>query len=300
LAVPARAAENSVAVACDTLTLDEAAELEARTRATLLADGPEGTQIRVRCEPELATVIAVTGEQSESAVVRLPNAALKEALLAAIDRTLAAAKQHAQGTSGAAPAEPVPVPPPLPQPPLHAPLPSAAPPDANVVPAAPPRSTRLFRVGAAALIEPWDGKPAFGGRAKVEIDLHPWSAALVLGGLTSAERAQSFVPTEWHALAVGAIDLDGLAGLRVSGAAGVSTLLASPRSGLSSESGTSVTTALFELGLSRPFHAARVVITPELDLRLFTTRRDVLVDGAAALTLPIASPLGQLTVSYEL
>jgi hypothetical protein len=298
VAVSARAAENSVVVACDALTLDEAAELEARTRASLLADGPEGTEVRVRCEPDVATIIAVSGEQSESAVVRLPTLGLKEALLAAVDRTLAAAKQHGAGTSGVIPAEPMPAPPPLAPPP---PLPPPAPlPDAGVVPAVPSRPARLLRVGAAALIEPWDGKPAFGGRAKVVIHVHPWSAGVALGGLTSTERAQAFVPTEWHAVVNGAFDLDAVGGLRVSAAAGVSVLLASPRAGLSNESGTSLTRAFFELGLARPLHVGRVAMTPELDLRLFTTEREVLVDGSAVFTLPVASPLGQLTVSYEL
>lgn len=299
LAAPARAAEDDVAVACDALTSDEVAELDARTRATLLADGPQGTQVRVQCEATLTTVIAVTGERSESAVVRLPNASLKEALLGAVDRTLAAAKEHARGPSAAFATEPLPEPAPLPVPPPVSP-PPAPPRDATVVPAAPPRAPRLVRVGAGALFEPWDAEPAYGGRARVEVAVPPWSAALAFGGLTSGERAESFVPTEWHALAIGAVDLDALAGMRLSAAAGVSVLLASPRSGLANQGGTSVTTAFFELGLSRPLRAGHVIVTPELALRLFSARREVLIDGAVQMTLPVASPLLSLSVAYEL
>ena len=298
LAAPARAAENDVVVACTALTSDEAAELDARTRSTLLADGPGETRIRVQCEAELATVIAVTGEHAESAVVRLPNANLKEALLAAVDRTLGATKEHARRAQATFPAEPVPEPPPLPTPPPVRPQPAPAP-EAAAAPS-PPLPPRFVRVGASALLAPWDGKPAYGGRARVEVALQPWSVALALGGLTSSERASSFVPTEWHALVVGALDLDALAGLRVSAAAGVAVLIASPRSGLANQSGTSATSALFELGLARPLRAGRVVVTPELDLRLFSARREVLIDGTAQLTLPIASPLLALAVAYEL
>lgn len=297
LAARAPAAENDVAVACDALTSDEAAELDARTRATLLADGPAGAQIRVRCEAELATVIAVTGEESESAVVRLPNGGLKDALLAAVDRTLAAAKERARGANATSATEPLIEPPPLPTPTPTPPVPDDDSPPAAASPAGP---THFVRLGVGALFEAWDAVPAYGGRARVEIAFSPWSVALALGGLTSAERAGSFVPSEWHALAVGALDLEAVAGLRLSGAVGVSVLLASPSSGLANESGTSSAAALFELGLSRPLRARHVIVTPELDLRLFSARREVKVDGTTELALPVASPLLALTFSYEL
>lgn len=70
--------------------------------------------------------------------------------------------------------------------------------------------------------------------------------------------------------------------------------------GLANQSGNSVASALFGLGLPRPFHAVRVVITPELALRLFSSRHEVLIDGAEQTTRPVASPLLALTVSYEL
>lgn len=298
VAAPAPAAENDVVVACDALTSDQAAELDARTRATLLADGPDGTQVRVRCEVELATVIAVTGEQSESAVVRLPNASLKEALLGAVDRTLAAAKERARGASATIAPEPIPEPLPLPTPPAPPPVPAVD--AATLTPVTPARPTHLVRLGAGGLFATWDAEPAYGGRARVEIGFQPWSVALALGGLTSGERAGSFVPSEWHALAVGALDLQAVAGLRLSGAAGVSVLLASPSSGLANESGTASSAAVFELGLSRPLRAGHVIVTPELDVRLFSARREVKVDGTTQLTLPVASPLLALTVSYEL
>lgn len=301
LAAAAPAAENDVVVACDALTSDEAAELDARTRATLLADGPEGTQVRLRCEAELATVIAVTGDASESAVVHLPNASLKDALLAAVDRTLAAAKERAQGASATFAAEPLPEPPPLPTPPATAAVRADdSVDDSTIVPPAPERPTHFVRLGAGALFTTWNAQPAYGGRARVEVAFPPWSVALALGGLTSAERAESFVPSEWHALAVGALDLEAVAGLRLSAGAGVSVLLASPSSGLANESGTASTAALFELGLSRPLRAGHVIVTPELDLRLFSGRREVKVDGTTQMTVPIASPLLALTFAYEL
>jgi hypothetical protein len=293
----AAAEPERVHIACEDLTADAAAEVEARTRATLLTDAAPNTEIRIRCELGLATVLAVTGTRIEAAGIPLPNDGLTSALLTAVEQTLAASKQP---PSASFPVD-APAPPPARSAPDRAPpLAPTARAQPVVVAAPPPAARREFRAGASALVAPWDGAPAFGGRALLEAGFRPWSAGAAFGGLTSTTRAEAFVPIEWHALLFGAVVVDALASLRFDVAVGFSVLLGTPEEGVVTHAESAIQSPFFELGLARSFRYGHVAITPELDLRLFPGARKVTLDGVPAMTLSAVSPLVGLGLTYEL
>lgn len=243
-------------------------------------------------------MLAVQGTRIEAAAVPLPNDGLTGALLAAVERTLAALKRPPSASFPIeSPAAPTP-PSVFPAPAVTQTPAQAAPP---VVVAAPVRETeRDLRFGATALLAPWDGSPAFGGRASLEVGFRPWTAGVAFGGLTSTTRADAFVPVEWHALLFGAVVVDALASLRFDVAVGFSVLLGTPHDGVVTQAQSAVQSPFFELGLARSFRYGHFALTPELDLRLFPGSRKATLDGAPIFTLSAASPLVGLGLSYEL
>jgi hypothetical protein len=265
--------------------------VEARIRATLLTDPASSAEIRIRCEFGTATVIAIAAGRSESAAIPLPSPALKDALLAAVEGTLAALESPSSRSAAppsASPPAPV-LPPKAPAPVEHA-EPPTTPPSAE--------PGVVLNLGASLVVESW-GTLAYGGRALFEAGRKRWNVGVAVGGLTSAERGAAFVPTEWHTLFFGAFDPGGVGGLRGTLGVGLSMLLATPRSGVIALSATALPSVFGEVGLARPFQVDRVAIVPELGVRI-ATRRDVVLDGTSQLVLPVVTPVGVLSVTYEL
>jgi len=138
------------------------------------------------------------------------------------------------------------------------------------------------------------------GRALFEGHVAPWAFGLAFGALAAPEQASAFVPWEWHVAVSGAFEAKELAGLVGRASLGVSTLRASPSSGLVARSSTSLTRGAFGVGLARPFRWGRLAVTPELALRIFTGRREVALDGTPRLAVPVVVPTGVVSVTYAL
>ena len=107
VAEPRAAAEDdAVHVACDTLAAEDAAQIEARTRATLLTSSSGNLKVLVECNPATATVLVSAGERFESTTLTLPGEHAREALLTAIESTLAALERNETGATATFPENP--------------------------------------------------------------------------------------------------------------------------------------------------------------------------------------------------
>jgi len=295
---------------CDALTPEEAAEVDARTRANLLTGTDAGAEVRIRCELGTATVIAFAGDRSSSAVIALPNAALKEALLEAVERALEAlerqtttpaASQDASGTASPPPSTPAPA---STAPHAAAPGPCAPCRRPSASPAGASREPSNARdvavaLGAAALAELWSGRFAYGGRVLAAASHAPWTAGVAVGGLTSATHPDAFTVAEWHALVFASLAPPSLGGIGARVGAGVSTLVASPHSGVAASSGTVLPVPFGEVELERAFHFGRLAVAPELGVRL-AARRRIVVDGLSRFALPVLVPQALVVVTYAL
>jgi len=289
-------------VNCDELTPEEAAEIEARTRASLLTDTGAGIEVRLRCELGTASVLAIAGDRSASAVLALPQPALKDALVEAVEKTLQELEQRALTPS--APSTTPLVPPAGPAPaPLPAPLPCAA---CKQIETRPPDSTATrterapnITLGALALAAFWGGRFAYGGRVLVATNGPRWSAGAAVGGLTSVTHPSAFTPVEWHAVALASFDSPALGGIRSTAGVGISTLVAKPHAGVVASSGTALPAPFGELGVERPFRTGHLALVPALGVR-FEARRDVVVDGHSRFELPVVVPQAFVGVTYAL
>lgn len=294
---PGWAAPAPVRLSCDDLGPDEATEVEARIRATLLTDTSTSVKVRIHCEDELATILATVAGRSESAVIALPSSDLKTEILAAVDRTLAALERSATAQE----------PPPREHPSaIPVPVPAPVTPDRtrDVCVAAPGASTPRehgfeLRAGVSALVESWSGPLAYGGRALVEAGRPRWAVGFGVGGMTSAERAGAFVPGEWHALLSAAVMPGDFGGIRAAGHFGMSLLVASPSAGIVAHSATTLASPFVELALGRPFHAGRVAFVPEIGARIASVR-NIVLDGATRFTWPALAPYVTLGMTYDL
>jgi hypothetical protein len=260
--------------------------------------------VRIRCELGTASVLAIAGDRSASAVLVLPRAALKDALLAAVEKTLEELERRALAPSdgetnvAAPPVAALPRAPAPARPAPCAPCRREAPPP-TVAHTRAERAGPSVTLGAVAVTELWGRRFADGGRVLVATGGLRWSAGAAVGGLTSATHPSTFTPAEWHALVFASFEPDRLAGLRATAGAGVSTLVATPHAGVVASSGTALPLPFGELHLERPFRAGRLAVVPGLGLR-FAARRNVVVDGASRLELPVVAPQVFVGVTYSL
>jgi hypothetical protein len=298
-AAPARAAEG-VVVACPQLSIEDAAEVEARTRASLLSEAAN-VDVRIECDATRARVSVAAAERREVVTLLLPSESLKEALLESVERALQGLEQQGGGTSAGFPdaahgteAKPaMPAAPPAKQAAQATPATGPRPAPSRAAPV-------VFAAGASVMVERWSDAFAFGGRALFEGRASPWAFGLTFGGLIAPEQAGAFVPWEWHLALSGAFEADELGGLVARAGVGVSTLRASPSVDVVARSSTSLTRALFTVALARPLRWKRLALTPELGMRIFTGRREVTTDGTPQLAVPVVVPAGSVTVTYEL
>jgi hypothetical protein len=291
-------------VICGDLSAEVTAEVEARARASLLAESAD-TAIRVRCEAETVTVLALASGRSETVELVLTRDQPVDAILRAVERALQALRDETQSTA-TFPAEqasgpPADIPSAALSPSPAAPAPSAArptPPSAK--PQARARKYSLAaRVSAGLLAELWSHLFVYGGRAGAELGLAPWSLGLAVGCVTSTEQEAAFVATEWHAIAFGSFEATALAGFRGSVGLGGSLLVATPSEGLVAPNGSTEPGLFAYFAISRPFRFGRVALVPALHLRTFFARREIMLDGLPALELPLLSPALFLGGSFE-
>ena len=311
-AEPADAVYPHVGIRCPALSADDAAELEARTRAALLTEPERHVDVLVDCTANAAVIVVSAGDNNETASVTLAEPREKEDVLAAIERLIA---RLASSPPPARPPPPAGTPAPGGVPTPAEPLPPARP---ATIPAAQPSVTHSAPASRPGALKRCDPPPrfhrranasfmrprfshifAYGGRVGIEAGIAPWSAGVALGAVTPLEIDDAFVPVEWHGVVFGSVDDRSALGLRFSFGFGASMLAASPSPGVLVRSKTAIAGAFAELGAARPFHFQRLAIVPALGLRLFPAKRSVFIDGRSRFEVPVASVAGLLGASYE-
>ncbi|HEX5100169.1 MAG TPA: hypothetical protein VFV94_11745 [Polyangiaceae bacterium] len=290
-----------VRVTCDTLTPEDAAQVEARTRATLLLSDDTRLSVRIDCVADQATVRVAAGERTETTVLTLSGENARDALVAAVERTLEALERPGEPGGATVP------------PPTAAT--KVAPGAAAIAPPAKPETdtktestsmperapeTRSWQVGAGALGELWDSALGLGARLATERRIAPMSLGMTLGWLRAlGGDGEAFQADELHAFVYGALE-EQTTGLTGSLGAGISVLTVSPDSEVVAQSSTMLSLVMLELGLSRPVRFGRAALLPAVHLRVFPARREVNVDAAHRLVLPPLCPSLFLGFGYEL
>jgi len=303
-ALRARAAEHdAVRVRCGALTADDAAQVEARLRATLLTAATGTTNVRIDCDANIASVTLVAGERTESAEVVLPLDNPREPLLAAIERLLVLLEEERRGTPPATSASPeaskLARTPEAVAPPVVAPGITATP----VSPASPaeaPHAAARWAFGAGALGEIWDGAFAYGVRLHAERRQSSWALGAAFGWLTTTEMTDVFRTNELHGFVFGALEEARTTGLRASLGIGASTLTIRPEPDVVATTPTALTLVFFDAALARPVRFGRAWLLPAVAVRFFPARREVTVDAERRLVLPPMCPALFLGGGFEL
>ncbi len=291
----AAAQDDTVRITCDALKPDDAAQVEARTRATLLTTAAGNLTVRIDCAAGTATVRVVAGARHESTVLALTDENPREALLAAVERTLAALEHRSEGAVAD-------FPPPSPVPARRAASVAVVPPprEPEPRPPAPKRRGSRWDIGAGALGELWQHAIGYGARLAMERRWAPWSVGAAFGWLTAPGPANEFRANELHAFAFSALEEQRSTGLRGSLGVGISVLNIAPRQNLVVRTPTTLPVVSFDTELSRPVRFGRAWLLPAVDLRLFPARREVTVDATRRLVLPPLCPSLFLGFGYEI
>ena len=225
-------------------------------------------------------------------MLALPAENPREALVAAVERVLAALEQPGGGASDA------------PQGPPGAPVagPPSVPATAAVEPVAPPPSASAPRgeVGAGVLGEIWDGSFAYGARLVVDYRRAPWSVGAAFGWLTTPEATDAFRANELSGMVFGALEEARTTGLRGSLGVGLSALTVSPEPGIIVHTPTMMALVYADAELARPVRFGHVWLLPAVGARLFPGRREVTVNAARRLVLPPLCPALFIGLGYEI
>jgi hypothetical protein len=293
----AAAQDDAVRVACEALAPEDAAQVEARIRATLLTAPAVDVSVRIDCTATTANVRVVAGERSETAALLLPDDNRRDALLATVEGLLAALERE---NTTALPPQPAATPPAASVPAL--PTPASAPP-----PVAPPQALPSARgnaprwdLGAGALAELWEGAVGYGARLVSERRQGSWSVGADLGWLTTPEFTDAFRAHELHAFVFGALEERHTTGLRGALGAGVSVLTVLPSPDIVVRTPTTLPLVFLNAELARPVRFGRGWLLPALDVRFFPGRREVTVDAERRLVLPPVCPALFLAAGYEI
>jgi len=290
----AAAAEPDVTVKCVELSSEDAAQVEARVRASLLGASLVPMSVDLRCEERWAQA-QVTGN-GHQVMLRTDRGAssVKDALLSSADSALSEWSALSTEPPAASPL-PSPATAPAVEPPANPPArPPVAPasmpiateriPDARPVGRPLPASTWL---AAGLRAESWSSGSALGGQLGLQQKLDSAFLAVHAGYLVSVPRSAQFSA---HELQVGAQigwQPQPLGGLRAALGVGLSQFGADPASGISVQNGsTSSILPCLSAQLSRPVEFGAFALLPAVGLRAFTRSRSVLIDGQRVLALP--------------
>jgi len=252
--------------------------------------------VRIECVAQTATVRAFAGDHRESTVLTLPAENAREALLAAVERTLEALERPGEAAA-------TPLPSPSTAPTAAAKLVVVSAPKTEPIPpvqSAPERRAPTWEVGAGALGELWQGAVGVGAELVAERRWAPWSAGARFGWLTALGHDTAFGANEFHAFAFGAFEEERSTGLRGSLGVGMSILSVAPDAELVTHSSTTLPLVFLDLGLSRPLRFGRAWLLPAADVRLFPGRREVIVDATRRLVLPPVCPSLFLGFGYSI
>lgn len=281
----ASAAEAEVTVRCAELSAEDAAEVEARVRASLLGAVSEPATVALSCEPDSAlTQVSGSGRQVAERSERGAISA-KEALLASAEAALAA--------WSAVPSE---VPPSAPTATVAAPVPAVEPvpaPPPTPLPRTPPSASPARAIAASTWLwagpraELWSHGWGLGPQLGLEQRLNAAFLAIHGGYLFALPNSTQFSA---HDLQFGAQigwQPRPLFGFRGALGVGLSVFGVNPQVGVTAQNGTTRSTlACLSLELSRPVEFGAFALFPNAGFRAFTRRRSVFIDEQEVLALP--------------
>ena len=293
-AVAAPPLDFPVVVRCPAWSAEQRAQVEARIRTTLVAEGLEARTVGVLCESDDSAIVNV--ESAHGALVKpVPRSTgrVEDDVVAAVEVAL----RELVPQPTAPPAEAAT--PLAPAPPLVASSapPIVAPPALRVAQATPRRGRTVFQL--TPLVERWGDHWAWGADAGLAVGSENFLYGLELGGRAAAAEPATFDSSEWNAAVRFAWTFPRAAGLRGTLGLGASLLATTPASGVVSESTTLLGAACFELHLGRPFWLGAFGLEPQLGLRVFSGRRRVRVNESEQLVVPPIEPQAGVSLLYR-
>jgi len=296
LSVSAQATDYPIKVDCPTWSADAVAQVEARVRTTLLVEQLAARQISIGCAPSDAVSVSVESEYGSLVrpVVRHAER-IEDDVVSAVE---AALRELIPLTSEPA-SQPTPPAPPAPAPPAPVVVPAPAPPAPVPKPQTKQPTANLTELSVTAAGELWGSTTALGGDVGLSVGSERLRYGLAFSGRAGVNEPKTFDLQEWAASARLAFTLPQPSGLRFTAGFGASLLATLPAAQVVTASSSLLSTASFDAKVSRPFWLGPLALSPELGVRLFSARRNVLVDSREQVALPEVVPQLALSVIYR-
>lgn len=314
-ASPASARSEGVRVSCPEFDSEQAAEIEARVRASLLAVETQAT-VSITCDAQHATV-RIESTNGEAALETLslgPN--LREELLGALDRGFEKLAQRVAREPPPALVEGTIESPSLPSPvlqnaspPRHehaleqrAPaLSSQAPAPATSADAA--RHSVLLQAPSTPIFvnavgERWSSRLAAGAEIGSEWAWGKLRYGARIGALVPVSAESTFRLSDWHGLAHVAARPRVLGGVQFTSGFGVSIMRVSPRGAATSRESSVVSAPFAFVAVNRALRFGHWAFLPELGIKLFAAERGVRVDERERVRFGWLVPRLALGVGY--
>jgi hypothetical protein len=297
------AAAEDVQVRCPPLSSEQAAEVEARVRASLLVAEIEGS-VSLSCEPERARVEVVSKDGSATLEAPFTSTRPQEALIELVEKALRDLGYRRRTTPDAAASTvttPVAA---LSTPAPPSPLPVARRPKREPQRAAPSSSktptTPSLQLSAQALGEVWATHQVAGGALGIGRSAgHLWYGAK-LGVTVPVSGGVPFLVTEWYATLRLGFQPTWAAGAQLTFGAGPSYLAVASHDATVSGSTKILNSWFVDGSLSYPVWLKHVAFVPALGARLFGSERGVRVDTQERLVLRGVVPQLAFGVAYRL
>lgn len=283
-----------VSIDCAALTLEQAAEVEARARAELLASDMRATDVRLGCDPERVAA-TVRDDELVAEAERPSDGPLSDVLIQAFNEALRQLQRQQMespefGVARAVAASPAPaegVAPPRPPPPTPA-LPPAAPPPRGAGDAA--RHQRQLDLAGGVALEAWNGEPASGALLEASYGGPRLALTWRLGALWPVKSARAFSARDLEAELGFDWEPPWSRGLRLQAGAGASLLSATPRGAYEPRGVTHVGAGFLLLAIGRPIWLHPWALVPEAGVRLFAGERRINLDSDARLVIGVVTP----------
>jgi hypothetical protein len=289
--ISARADAAEVSLDCSPLGEELRGQVEARLRATLLADGVSVVRVALTCPEFVATADVERDGRVARRRIASNARALADALLVAADQALldvASAPEATPAAESAAPESPSPPRASSKSAPQRTPRSRSVQRDSVEPPgsasAAQRREAAAPRFRAEGLLERWTGQWAVGGSAALEDRMQSYRYGFSVGALTPTSATPYFNAVELFGVISVGIAGPELGGLHVSSSAGLSGLFAQPSNGAAGGT-TDLLAIVFGLDLSYPIWFGQVALTPGVGGRAFTADRNVVVDSVKKVEL---------------
>jgi hypothetical protein len=308
--------ELTVDVACENWPAEAVSRVEARIRATFLAESLSARRVHIRCGSRETASISVGGGPARPVARRRQR--LEDDVVAAVE--LALRELEAVASPRVAQDVPPTASPTSPEPPTVAfdsvPATAAAPVEPSPTPVTPPirvardtqrqapsssrssRSSVAFELGVTPLVERWGDHWALGAEGGMSAG-DQFQYGLSVGGAAATGEPDTFEVSELRGNLRLAWTFAGASDLRVTLAAGASLLMTAPHSNVIAISNRPLGAASLGIHLSRAVWFGPFGVAPTLGARFFSGHRNVRVDDREELAVPVVSPQGGLWLIYR-